>query len=101
LPKDPSAYVPVPDPGGESGPRAGAGFLARMVGEGMVGRRLIVRASDVVFVKGILEASEGLAQLFAEEGGDLTLAAPACREEELEGLVEDLVREVGAVRPTK
>jgi Domain of unknown function (DUF4911) len=69
-----------------------------MVGEGMVVRHLVVRAKDVVFVKGILEASEGLAQLFAEEGGDLTLAAPACREEELDALVEDLVIEVGAVR---
>jgi hypothetical protein len=64
----------------------------------MVTRRVLVRSEDVVFVKGILEASEGLAQLFAEGGGDLTLAAPACREEELDALVEDLVLEVGAVR---
>ena len=72
-----------------------------MVGEGMVTRRLLVHAKDVVFIKGILEASEGLAQLFAEEGGDLTLAAPACREEELDALVADLVVEVGAVRRTQ
>jgi hypothetical protein len=71
---------------------------APMVGEGMVTRRVLVRAKDVVFVKGILEASEGLAQLFAEAGGDLTLAAPACREEELDALVDDLVVEVGALR---
>jgi hypothetical protein len=68
------------------------------VGEGMVTRRLLLRAKDVVFVKGILEASEGLAQLFAEEGGDVTLAAPACREQELDALVDDLVLEVGAIR---
>jgi hypothetical protein len=68
------------------------------VGEGMVTRRLLLRAKDVVFVKGILEASEGLAQLFAEEGGDVTLAAPACREHELDALVDDLVAEVGAIR---
>ena len=68
------------------------------VGAGMVTRHLLVRAKDVVFVKGIVEASEGLAQLFAESGGDLTLASPACREEELEALVCDLVREQGAVR---
>ncbi len=77
--------------------------MARMsqppfVGDGMVVRRVLVRAKDVVFVKGILEASEGLAQLFAEGGGDLTLAAPACLEAELDALVEDLVMEVGAVR---
>lgn len=64
----------------------------------MVVRKILVRAKDVVFIKGILEASEGLAQLFAEEGGDLTLAAPACREAELEALVCDLVVEVGAMR---
>jgi hypothetical protein len=68
------------------------------VGEGMVTRRLLVRAKDVVFVKGLIEASEGLAQLFAESGGDVTLAAPACREAELDALVEDLVAEVGAQR---
>ncbi len=71
---------------------------APMIGEGMVVRKILVRAKDVVFIKGILEASEGLAQLFAEEGGDLTLAAPACREAELEALVCDLVVEVGALR---
>jgi hypothetical protein len=68
------------------------------VGEGMVTRHVLVRAKDVVFVKGLLEASEGLAQLFAEGGGDLTLAAPACREDELDAFVCDLVREQGAVR---
>jgi hypothetical protein len=68
------------------------------VGEGMVTRRIVVRAKDVVFIKGMIEASEGLAQLFAERGGDLTLASPACREGELEALVCDLVLEQGAVR---
>jgi hypothetical protein len=64
----------------------------------MVARRILVRAKDVVFIKGMIEASEGLAQLFAEEGGDLTLASPACREGELEALVCDLVLEQGAIR---
>jgi hypothetical protein len=68
------------------------------IGEGMVTRRVLVRAKDVVFVKGIVEASEGLAQLFAESGGDVTLASPASREAELEALVCDLVREQGVVR---
>ncbi len=68
------------------------------IGDGMVTRAIVVRARDVVFVKGLVEASEGLAQVFAEHGGDLTLASPACREEELDALVEDLVAEVGALR---
>ena len=67
------------------------------VGPGMVSRRVIVRAKDVVFIKGIVEASEGLAQVFAERGGELTLAAPAGRAAELDELVDDLRRELGAL----
>jgi hypothetical protein len=65
------------------------------LGAGMVTRNLVVRAPDVVFVKGIVEASEGVAQVFADHGGDLTLAAPADREEELDDLVLELARAVG------
>jgi hypothetical protein len=64
----------------------------------MVVRRIVVRASDVVFLKGIVEASEGLAQVFAERGGDLTLASPSGRERELDELVDDLCAELGAMR---
>jgi hypothetical protein len=72
--------------------------VAPFVGEGMVSRRIIVRAKDVVFVKGIVEGWEGLAQVFAEHGGELTVAAPAGRAEELNALVEMLLQEVGALR---
>lgn len=64
--------------------------------EGMLARRVRVAAGDVVFVKGVLEASEGLASLFAERGGELTIAAPACRAAELAELLGDLERELGA-----
>jgi len=64
----------------------------------MVTRRVRVRARDVVFLKGIVEAGEGLAQVFAERGGELTLASPAGRARELDELVEDLCRELGALR---
>jgi len=60
----------------------------------MVTRSLLVRAEDVVFVKGIVEASEGVAQVFAVTGGDLTLAAPADREAELVALVSELAAAV-------
>ena len=60
------------------------------VNEGMVTRRIVVRAKDVVFLKGIVEAREGVAQLFAERGGEITLAAPPDRERELDELVADL-----------
>lgn len=63
----------------------------------LVSRRLVVRARDVVFVKGIVEAHEGLAHVFSEAGGDLTIAAASDREQELEQLVADLARELGGI----
>jgi hypothetical protein len=68
------------------------------LGEGMIVRRIVVRAPDVVFLKGIFEASEGLAAVFAEKGGDLTIAAPVSRERELDGVLADLCVELGALR---
>jgi len=66
----------------------------------MLVQDVVVRASDVVFVKGIIEASDGLAGLFAERGGEITLAAPEGRAAELAELLQDLERDVGArLRP--
>jgi hypothetical protein len=64
----------------------------------MVVRRVVVRARDVVFFKGVVEASEGLAAVFAESGGDLTVAAPVERAAELDAVLDDLCAELGAVR---
>ena len=72
--------------------------VAPCVGEGMVVRRVVLRAPDVVFFKGVIEASEGLAAVFAESGGDLTIAAPAEREAELDSLLDSLCVELGALR---
>lgn len=72
--------------------------VAPCVGEGMVVRRVVLRAPDVVFFKGIIEASEGLAAVFAESGGDLTVAAPADRAVELDALLDSLCDELRAVR---
>jgi len=63
----------------------------------MVTRRLFVHARDVVYLKGIVEASEGIAQVFGEKGGELTLAAPVERAAELDALVKDLCDELGAM----
>jgi len=68
-----------------------------LVGEGMVTRRVILRAKDVAFFKGVVEAHDGLAAVFAEHGGDLVVAAPASREAELDELVTDLAGELGGV----
>ena len=56
----------------------------------LVERRVRVAARDVVLIKGICEASEGLCAMFAERGGDLVLSAPASREKELDDLIADL-----------
>jgi hypothetical protein len=74
---------------------------APFTGPGMVTRSLVVRASDVVFVKGIVEASDGIAQVFAEHGGDLTLAAPVGREAELDELLAELAEAVGVGGPSR
>jgi hypothetical protein len=64
----------------------------------MVVRRVVLRAPDVVFFKGVIEASEGLAAVFAESGGDLTVAAPSDRAAELDALLDSLCVELGALR---
>ena len=72
--------------------------VAPCIGEGMVVRRVVLRAPDVVFFKGVIEASEGLAAVFAESGGDLTVAAPSERAAELDSLLDSLCVELGALR---
>ncbi len=62
----------------------------------LVERRVTVNARDVVLVKGICEASEGLCAMFAESGGDLVLAAPRSRSRELDELIRDLQADFGA-----
>jgi hypothetical protein len=66
----------------------------------MVVRRVLVASRDVVFVKGIIEASEGLAQVFAVHGGELTIASPSDRAKELDAIVDDLCAEVGMMSVT-
>ena len=68
--------------------------VAPCVGDGMTIRHVVVRARDVVYLKGVLEASDGLAQVFAESGGDLTVAAPENRAAELDRVLADLVSEL-------
>ena len=71
--------------------------VSPLVGPELVTRNVRVRAVDVVFVKGIFEASEGLGALFAERGGDLVIAAHPSRESELDELLADLAHDVGAL----
>jgi hypothetical protein len=63
----------------------------------MLVRKVRVRAPDVVFVKGVLEASEGVALLFAERGGEMILAGPSDQGAKLDELVADLASELGLI----
>ena len=63
---------------------------------GLVSRPFVVPASEVVYVKGLIEASEGLANLFAERGGELTIATTASQEAELVRFLEDLAAELSS-----
>ena len=74
--------------------------LAELLDDGLIVRRLSVKNEDVVFVKGIFEASEGLCAMFAERGGDLVLAAPCSRSRDLDELVADFVADFDAVEHT-
>jgi Domain of unknown function (DUF4911) len=64
---------------------------------GLIFRRVRVRAREVVFVKGVIEASEGLAVVFAESGGDLTIATSPSQRLELDEILRDLERDAGAL----
>lgn len=70
--------------------------VAPLVDQDLVCRRVLVRDKDVVFVKGIFEASEGLGALFAERGGELIISAPLSRMRELDELLTDLKHELQA-----
>jgi len=64
--------------------------------EEMVSRRIVIRAQDVVFLKGVVEAHDGIAQVYGERGGELVITAPKSRERELDELVADLTRELSS-----
>ena len=76
--------------------RSRAALPLDVVSAGLAVHRVSVPPEDVVFVKGLIEASEGLAGVFAEQGGELLLAAPHEREAELCELLADLEEELRA-----
>jgi hypothetical protein len=71
--------------------------LSPLIDDDLVTRSVRVVACEVVFFKSILEASQGLGAVFAEQGGDLVVAAPLSREAELDELLDDLAAELDAV----
>jgi hypothetical protein len=65
-----------------------------LLGEGLRVRQIVVRSSDVLLVRAHLEASEGLGNLFAEQGGELMLATTEEQLPELDRFIEDLAAEM-------
>ncbi len=71
--------------------------LAELLDDGLLVRTLRVNSEDVVFVKGIFEASEGLCAMYAQRGGELTIVAPVSRALELDVVLKDLACELHGV----
>ena len=93
--------IPAPAADGSAPPadeaRPGRGPLSiDDASRGLVVFRVLVHPRDVVFLKSIIEASDGVASIFATSGGDLSIAAPAERVAELRQILDDLAVEIGA-----
>jgi hypothetical protein len=56
-------------------------------------RRLRVRTGDVVWLRSILEGYDGLAALYGDGSGVVTVMTPRERESELDALLSELARE--------
>lgn len=69
---------------------------APLIDKEMTLRRVVVLKQDVVYVRGIFEASDGVAAVFSEQGGDLTFAAMPSRAAEMDALLEDIKSELGS-----
>jgi hypothetical protein len=83
----------------------GKTWVAALLGGDLVALRARVLPADVVFIKSVLEASEGVGAIFAEprwshpegahhDGGSIVIAAPRSRFEELEEMIRDLRAEL-------
>lgn len=64
--------------------------------EGLTVRAFNCSRSDVVYIKSIVTAYDGLCALFSDGGGAIKLVAPKGREAELDQLVDDLTQELSA-----
>ncbi len=58
-------------------------------------RRVVIPKEDVVYVRGVLEASDGVGFVYSLKGGDLTIVASRSRCWELDEVLADLRAEVG------
>ncbi|MDD9938785.1 MAG: DUF4911 domain-containing protein [Myxococcales bacterium] len=73
------------------------------LGPGLITRRVRISDADVVWLRAVIEAYDGLAFTYGDGSGVVELAAPACRAGELDALLNELAAEVAlspAGRPT-
>jgi hypothetical protein len=80
--------------------------LIHNIADGLVSDELVTRyldceAGDVVYVKSVATAYDGLCCMFSVRRSGIWLAAPRGREAELDLLVNDLMEEFAARRLTK
>jgi hypothetical protein len=68
------------------------------VGDGLVARTLRVAPSDVAWVRYVVEAHDGLANIHIEKGGVVTLVTTREQVPRLDALIEDLERELDVQR---
>jgi len=69
-------------------------LIAAAVADRMVVRQAVMDPQDVVYFKGVIEACEGVAAVFALGGGELHVVCPPASAHELDALLSDLGREV-------
>jgi hypothetical protein len=67
----------------------------RLVDSDLATRRVRVEKGQVVYVKGICEASRGVAVMFSDQGDEFVMATPHCRARDLDELLGDLGAELG------
>lgn len=72
--------------------------VARPAGEGLISRRLRVAPHEVVWVRAIVEAYDGLALLYGDGSGVIELMSTPSQATELDALVRALCTE-GEVTP--
>ncbi len=63
---------------------------APLLGPGLVGRRVRVAKSEVAWLRYVLEAHDGLANLHGAGDGTITLVTPECRSAELDAILAEL-----------
>jgi hypothetical protein len=73
------------------------GKASPLDGPGLALRRLRVADRDVVWLRSVLEAYEGLAGLYGDGSGIVVLTTTDCQARELDGLLDELARE-GAIQ---